>query len=154
MDAPYQWTKQMASHYGGTRNGMIVHWPEGISARGELRHQWHHVIDVLPTVLDAVGIPQPTIVDGAEQQAVEGTAMNYSFDDVDAAERHTTQYFELGGSRGIYHEGWVACAPHRPRPWDLSYPAPALEDDHWELYDTTTDWTQANDLAFAASRAA
>ena len=147
MDAPYQWTKQMASHYGGTRNGMIVHWPEGISARGELRHQWHHVIDVVPTVLDAVGIPQPTIVDGAEQQAVEGTAMNYSFDDVDAAERHTTQYFELGGSRGIYHEGWVACAPHRPRPWDLSYPAPALEDDHWELYDTTTDWTQANDLA-------
>ena len=147
MDAPYQWTKQMASHYGGTRNGTIIHWPTGIGARGEIRHQWHHVIDVLPTILEAAGIPEPAIVDGVQQQSIEGTAMNYSFDAADAADRHTTQYFELGGSRGIYHEGWVACTPHRPRPWDLAYPAPALEDDKWELYDTTTDWTQAHDIS-------
>jgi arylsulfatase A-like enzyme len=147
MDAPYQWTKQMASHYGGTRNGTIVHWPAGIRARGEIRNQWHHVIDVLPTILEAAGIEPPTIVDGVVQQPIEGTAMNYSFDEPTAAERHTTQYFELGGSRGIYHEGWVACTPHRPRPWDFTYPAPALADDAWELYDTTSDWTQAHDLA-------
>ncbi len=149
MDAPYQWMKQMASHYGGTRNGMIVHWPDRIAERGVLRHQWHHVIDVLPTVLEAAGLPQPAIVDGTPQTPIEGVSMAYSFDQPEAPERRKTQYFELGGSRGIYHEGWVACTPHRPRPWDLTYPPPTLEEDVWELYDTSADWTQAHDLAAA-----
>jgi len=148
MDTPYQWVKQVASHYGGTRNGLIVHWPEGIEERGGVRHQWHHVIDVAPTILEAAGLPAPRIVDGAEQMPIEGTPMNYSFADPAAEDRHTTQYFEIGGSRGIYHEGWVACAAHRTSPWNLIDPdTPDLRDDRWELYDTTSDWSQARDLA-------
>src|SRR5579859_2139408 len=145
MDTPYQWWKSVASHYGGTRNGLIVHWPNGIAARNDLRHQWHHVIDVAPTILAAAGLAQPAIVDGVSQIPVQGTAMNYSFDAPDAADRHTTQYFEILGSRGIYHEGWVACAPHGPVYWrDVS---PSLHDDVWELYDTNQDWSQAHNVA-------
>ncbi len=148
MDTPYQWYKQVASHYGGTRNGLIVHWPDAIDERGGLRHQWHHVIDVAPTILAATGLPAPLIVDGAEQMPMHGTAMNYSFDDAGAAERHITQYFEIGGSRGIYHEGWVACTAHRTSPWNFIDPdMPELRDGRWELYDTTTDWSQARDVA-------
>ena len=95
MDTPYQWTKQVASHWGGTRNGTIVHWPNGIKAKGEIRNQFHHVIDVAPTVLEAAGLPQPTFVNGIQQAPIEGVSMAYSFDDEDAAERHTTQYFEM-----------------------------------------------------------
>jgi arylsulfatase A-like enzyme len=148
MDTPYQWLKQVASHYGGTRNGLIVHWPDGIGERGGLRHQWHHVVDIAPTILEAAGLPAPLIVDGAEQQPIDGTPMNYSFDEPGAGDRHTTQYFEIVGNRGIYHDGWVACAVHRKTPWNLSTgEVPPFGDDEWELYDTKTDWTQARDVA-------
>ena len=111
MDTPYQWTKQVASHWGGTRNGTIVHWPNGIEAKGEIRTQFHHVIDVAPTVLDAAGLPEPTFVNGIQQMPLQGVSMAYSFDDAAAAERHETQYFEMFGNRGIYHKGWTAVHP-------------------------------------------
>lgn len=149
MDTPYQWTKQVASHYGGTRNGLVVHWPAGIRARGEVRHQWHHVNDVLPTLLDVAGLPVPETIDGVPQDPLDGVSFAYSFDAPDAPERHTTQYFEMFGNRGIYHEGWTAVAAHKA-PWHpASLETPRFEDDRWELYDTTTDWTQARDLAAA-----
>jgi hypothetical protein len=147
MDTPYQWTKQVASHWGGTRNGTIVRWPDGIEATGELRHQFHHVIDVAPTVLEAAGLPQPIIVHGVQQKPIEGTSMAYSFDDATAPDRHETQYFEMFGNRGIYHQGWTAVTKHKT-PWLLvGEDVPAFDDDVWELYDTRTDWTQARDLA-------
>ena len=113
MNTPYQWTKQVASHFGGTRDGMIVHWPGGTQARGQVRHQWHHVIDVVPTVLDAVGVPHPTTVGGVDQQAIEGTSLRYTFDDPDAPDRRTTQYFEMVGNRGIYAGGWTCPTAER-----------------------------------------
>ena len=116
MDTPYQWTKQVASHWGGTRNGTIVHWPNGIEASGEVRHQFHHVIDVAPTVLEAAGLPEPTTVHGVEQKPIEGVSMRYAFDDAGAAERHETQYFEMFCNRGIYHKGWTAVTRHST-PW-------------------------------------
>lgn len=145
MDTPYQWTKRVASHWGGTRNGLVVHWPRGIEARGELRHQFHHVIDVAPTFLEVAHLPEPRTVNGVGQQPIEGVSMAYSFDDASAAERHETQYFEILGNRGIYHKGWTAVTAHNPpvREW----PRRDFENDHWELYDTNTDWTQAHDLA-------
>jgi arylsulfatase A-like enzyme len=146
MDTPYQWTKQVASHWGGTRNGTVVHWPSGFDARGEIRSQFHHVIDVAPTVLEVAGLPEPSVVDGVEQQPIEGVSMSYSFDDQAAAERHLTQYFEMFCNRGIYHEGWTAITRHST-PWMFHAEMPALADDVWELYDTTTDWSQGHDLA-------
>jgi arylsulfatase A-like enzyme len=148
MDTPYQWTKQVASHWGGTRNGTIVHWPNGIRAKGETRGQFHHVVDVAPTILELAGLPQPLFVDGVQQQPIEGVSMAYSFDDAAAADRHETQYFEMFGNRGIYHKGWTAVTKHRT-PWEAGadkVPC-AFDDDVWELYDTTTDWTQAHDVA-------
>jgi arylsulfatase A-like enzyme len=144
MDTPYQWTKQVASHWGGTRNGTIVAWPKGIAARGEVRDQFAHVIDVAPTVLQAAGIPEPHTVNGVTQRPYEGTAMNYSFDDADAPERHTTQYFEMFGNRAIFHLGWTAVAKHKD-PWLSS--SHGLDDDVWELYNVEEDWTQSHDLA-------
>jgi len=144
MDTPYQWTKQVASHWGGTRNGTIVHWPRGIHARGEVRWQFHHVIDVAPTILECAGLPQPTIVNSIQQQAYEGVSMKYSFDHAAAAERHETQYFEMFVNRGIYHKGWTAVTRHST-PW-LFEPAVAFDDDAWELY-APDDWTQARDIA-------
>src|SRR6476661_10451204 len=144
MDTPYQWTKQVASHWGGTRNGTIVSWPNGIQARGEIRNQFAHAIDVAPTVLEAAGIPEPATVHGVTQRPYEGTAMNYSFDDADAAERHETQYFEMLGNRAIYHKGWTAVAKHKD-PWLAS--DHGLDDDVWELYNIEEDWTQSHDLA-------
>jgi arylsulfatase A-like enzyme len=144
MDTPYQWTKQVASHWGGTRNGTIVHWPAGIEARGEVRSQFHHVIDVAPTVLEAAGLPAPLSVNGVQQRPLEGVSMAYSFDDGAAEDRHTTQYFEMFCNRGIYHEGWTAVTRHST-PWVLTE-MPAFDDDVWELY-APDDWTQANDLA-------
>jgi arylsulfatase A-like enzyme len=143
MDTPYQWTKQIASHWGGTRNGTIIRWPRGIEARGEMRHQFHHVIDVVPTILEAAGIQAPSSVNGIQQAPIEGVSMAYSFEDGDAAERHTTQYFEMFVNRGIYHQGWTAVTRHS-LPWDPT--APALDDDVWELYGPD-DWTQARNLA-------
>jgi arylsulfatase A-like enzyme len=145
MDTPYQWTKQVASHWGGTRNGTIVHWPNGITAKGEIRSQFHHVIDVAPTVLEAAGIPEPATVDGVPQRPIEGVSMAYAFDDADAPGRHETQYFEMFCNRGIYSEGWTAVTRHST-PWIMAA-LPPFEDDVWELYDTTTDWSQAHDLA-------
>ncbi len=147
MDAPYQWTKQIASHWGGTRNGTIVHWPKGIKAKGEIRSQFHHVIDVAPTILEAAGLPQPVSVNGIDQKPYEGVSMLYSFHDAKAADRHETQYFEMNGNRGIYHKGWAAVTKHRT-PWVTGQVGQvAFDDDVWELYDTTKDWTQAHDLA-------
>ncbi|MCP9799338.1 arylsulfatase [Synechococcus sp. RedBA-s] len=147
MDTPYQWTKQVASHFGGTRNGTIVHWPKGIQARGEIRSQFHHVIDVAPTILEAAGLPQPTFVNGVQQRPIEGVSMAYCFNDSKAAERRQTQYFEMAGNRGIYHKGWTAVTRHRT-PWVTGQvKLAAFDDDVWELYDTSTDWTQARDLA-------
>ena len=147
MNTPYQWTKQIASHWGGTRNGTIVHWPKGIQARGELRSQFHHVIDVAPTVLEAAGLPEPVFVNGIQQKPYEGVSMHYSFEDALAAERHETQYFEMIGNRGIYHKGWTAVTKHRT-PWETgAIQTVPFDDDVWELYDTNTDWTQAHDLS-------
>jgi arylsulfatase A-like enzyme len=146
MDTPYQWTKQIASHWGGTRNGTIVHWAKGIKAEGEIRSQFHHVIDVAPTVLEAAGLPEPKTVHGVEQKPLEGVSMRYAFDDAGAAERHGTQYFEMFCNRGIYHEGWTAVTRHST-PWVFTTELPSFADDTWELYDTNTDWSQAHDLA-------
>ncbi len=146
MDTPYQWTKQVASHWGGTRNGTIVHWPSGMKAKGEIRSQFHHVIDVAPTVLEAAGLPEPTVVDGVSQKPIEGVSMTYSFDDAGAADRRTTQYFEMFCNRGIYHEGWAAVTRHST-PWVMAANLPAFDADVWELYDTSTDWSQRHDLA-------
>jgi arylsulfatase len=145
MNTPYQWTKQVASHWGGTRNGTIVHWPKGIKAKGEIRSQFHHVIDVAPTVLEAAGIPEPVSVEGIHQDPLEGVSMLYSFNDAKAAERHETQYFEMFGNRGIYHKGWTAVTKH-VTPWIQGKSIP-LDDDVWELYDTSKDWSQAKDLS-------
>jgi arylsulfatase A-like enzyme len=144
MDTPYQWTKQVASHWGGTRNGTIVHWPNGIEAKGEVRSQFHHVIDVAATVLDVAGLPEPTHVHGIEQMPLHGVSVRPTFDSASAPERRTTQYFEMFCNRGIYHEGWTAVTRHST-PWVMTE-VPPLEDDVWELYGPD-DWTQAHDLA-------
>lgn len=147
MNTPFQWTKQVASHWGGTRNGTVVHWPKGIKAKGEVRSQFHHVIDVAPTILEAAGLPEPVSVDGITQDPIEGVSMLYSFNDAKAAEQHETQYFEMFGNRGLYHKGWTAVTKHRT-PWaELNGKPPAFDDDVWELYDTTKDWSQARNLA-------
>jgi arylsulfatase A-like enzyme len=145
-DTPYQWTKQVASHWGGTRNGTIVHWPKGIEAKGEIRSQFCHVIDVAPTVLEVAGIPQPTTVNSVQQAPMEGISMAYSFDDARAQERHDLQYFEMFCNRGIYHNGWSAVTRHST-PWMVQAKLPAFDDDVWELYDGSKDWSQAHDLA-------
>ncbi|MGW3472655.1 arylsulfatase [Saccharopolyspora sp. NPDC000995] len=148
MNTPYQWTKQVASHFGGTRDGMVVHWPRGIAERGGVRHQFHHVIDIVPTVLEAAGIPHPVEVDGVAQQPIEGTSMLYSFNAVEAPDRHRLQYFEMVGNRGIYRDGWMAVTRHGT-PWEMVQgdQRRSFDDDVWELYDTTADWTQARDIS-------
>ena len=146
-DTPFMWTKQMPSNYGGTRNGMIVSWPKGIKATNEIRAQWHHVIDVAPTVLEAASLPEPKSVNGTVQSPIEGGSMLYSFDKPDAKSTHTTQYFEIFGNRAIYHDGWFAGTVHRA-PWE-KVPRQKLTEDKWELYDTTKDFSLANDLAAA-----
>lgn len=147
MNTPFQWTKQVASHFGGTRDGMVVHWPDGVEERGGIRDQFHHVIDVMPTILDVAGIPQPTTVDGIAQKPIEGTSMRYTFNDAGAADRRTLQYFEMVGNRGIYHEGWMAVTRHGT-PWEMVQTGRKyFDDDVWELYDTNVDWTQARDIS-------
>ena len=146
MDTPYQWTKQIASHWGGTRTGTIVQWPAGIRTKGEVRNQFHHLIDVAPTILEAAGLPEPTFVEGVQQEPIEGTSMLYSFNDGSAPDQHTIQYFEIFGNRGVYVDGWTAVTRHSI-PWELTAESTPFNDDVWELYDTNTDWTQAHDLA-------
>ena len=144
-DTPFTWTKAVASNYGGTRNGMVVHWPRGFRGRGELRSQWHHVIDLAPTILEAAGLPEPKRVDGIAQTPMEGVSLLYTFGDARAKDRHTTQYFEIVGNRAIYHDGWFAGTVHKAV-WE-NVPRATLEDDRWELYDTRKDFSLANDLA-------
>jgi len=144
MDTPYQWTKQIASHWGGTRNGTVVHWPSGIDATGEIRQQFHHVIDIAATVLDVAGLPHPQEVNGVAQQPIHGVSMRYSFDDPSAEDARDTQYFEMFVNRGIYHQGWTAVTRHSI-PWELGE-NPDIADDVWELY-SPDDWTQSNDIA-------
>ncbi len=144
-DTPFSWTKQVASNYGGTRTGMIVHWPKGIKAKNEVRSQWHHVIDVAPTILEAAGLPEPRSVNGTVQTPMDGVSMMYSFDNAKAPDRHKTQYFEIFGNRAIYQDGWFAGTIHRA-PWEAD-PRRALKDDIWELYDTRKDFSLANNLA-------
>jgi arylsulfatase len=145
FDTPYQWTKQMASDHGGTKVGMAIRWPRGIKSKGELRTQFHHVIDVAPTILEAARLPEPKVVNGTPQRPMDGVSMAYSFDDAGAKERHTTQYFEMFGNRAIYHEGWFARTTHKA-PWEPK-PRRALADDVWELYDTRADFSLVDDLA-------
>jgi arylsulfatase A-like enzyme len=147
MDTPYQWTKQVASHWGGTRNGTVVHWPNGFSARGEVRAQFSHVIDIAATVLDAAGLPAPTFVHGVQQMPLHGRSMVPSFDDPAAPEHRETQYFEMFVNRGIYHRGWTAVTRHSI-PWVGAAELPAYDNDVWELY-APEDWTQAHDLSEA-----
>ena len=144
-DTPFMWTKQMANNYGGSRNGMIVAWPKRIQAANQVRSQWHHVIDVAPTVLEAANLPEPKSVNGTVQSPIEGVSMVYSFDKPDAKSTHTTQYFEIFGNRAIYHDGWFAGTVHRAA-WE-KVPRQKLQDDPWELYDTSKDFSLANDLA-------
>jgi arylsulfatase len=128
-------------------HGTVVRWPRGIEARGEVRSQFHHVIDVAPTILEAAGLPQPTFVNGMQQHPIEGVSMMYSFINADAADQHDTQYFEMFGNRGVYHKDWTAATRHQT-PWLLgSQKPPAFDDDVWELDNTEKDWSQANDLS-------
>ena len=144
-DTPFTWTKQVASSFGGTRNGMVIHWPKRIKAKGEVRQQFHHVIDIAPTVLEAAGLPEPKVVNGTKQVPIEGVSMVYTFDHAKANSRHQTQYFEILGNRAIYHEGWLAGTVHRA-PWDFK-PTTTLDNDTWELYDSRSDFSLANNLA-------
>lgn len=148
MCTPFQWTKQMASHFGGTRNAMVVSWPKGIAAKGELRTQFHHVIDITPTILDVCGVTAPSSVNGVTQKPIEGVSMAYTFADAKVKSQRTKQYFELASNRAIYFDGWVACTTPVGAPWDS---AGATVDEitgyKWELYDTSKDFSQANDLA-------
>jgi len=146
-DTPFMWTKQIPSNYGGTRNGLIISWPKRIKAANQVRSQWHHVIDVAPTVLEAAGLPEPKSVNGVVQSPIEGVSMLYSFDQPAAKSTHTTQYFEIFGNRAIYHDGWFAGTIHRA-PWE-KVPRQKLQEDKWELYDTRQDFSLANDLAAA-----
>jgi arylsulfatase len=145
-DTPFQWTKQVASHFGGTRNPLVIRWPARIkNAHGEVRSQFTHVIDVAPTVLEAAGLPEPIMVDGAKQRPMDGTSMVYTFDDPRAKERHTTQYFEMFGNRAIYKDGWIAATRHSI-PWIMAK-LPPFDQDKWELYHVDEDFSEANDLA-------
>ncbi len=146
MNSPLQWTKQVASHWGGTRNGTIVHWPAGITEKGGIREQFTHVIDIAPTILEAAGLPEPMMVNGVQQAPIEGTSMLYAFNEPDAPERHDLQYFEMFGNRGIYHKGWSAVTKHKT-PWVMvGGTLPAFDDDVWELYDGNNDYSQAHNL--------
>ena len=149
-NTPFMWTKQVASNFGGTRNPLVVSWPAGIKAKGEIRSQFQHVIDMAPTVLEAAGIPEPKTVNGVAQTPMEGVSMVYTFDDAKAADRHKTQYFEIFGNRAIYHDGWVAATVHKA-PWEAS-PRRKLADDVWELYNVNEDFSESTDLAASRTR--
>jgi arylsulfatase A-like enzyme len=145
MDAPFTWTKQVGSDFGGTRNGMVIHWPNGIKAKGEIRNQFGHVIDIAPTIYEISGIPSPKVVNGIQQDPIEGTSLAYSFNEGSAAETHQVQYFEMFGNRGVYQNGWLARTIHRA-PW-LPKPPQTLQEDKWELYNSNEDFSLSHDLA-------
>jgi len=147
VDAPFQWTKTIGSHFGGTRNGLVVSWPKGIRARGETRTQFHHVIDIVPTILEVCGVPAPDVVDGIRQQPIDGVSMVPTFHDASARERRTTQYFELLGNRAIYHDGWMANTTPKVPPWEMMSPEGSPLDYEWELYHIEEDFSQAVNLA-------
>ncbi len=150
FDTPYQWTKEVASFFGGTRNGMAMAWPARIKDKGGIRNQFHHVIDIVPTILEAAGLPEPAMVNGIAQKPIEGTSMVYTWDKANAPDRRTTQYFEMFGSRAIYQDGWIASAPPVITPWVLTMTGATkdvMNRFKWELYDLNKDWTQSKDLA-------
>ena len=147
MDAPMQWTKQVASHFGGSRNGMVISWPARIKDRGSLRSQFCHVIDIVPTIYEAAGITPPTVMDGVQQKPLEGVSLVYTFDNANAPTRHSTQYFELVGNRAIYKDGWMASTTPLRLPWVTIGFEPNPDDFKWELYNINEDFSQANNLA-------
>ncbi|MDD5200251.1 MAG: arylsulfatase, partial [Terrimicrobiaceae bacterium] len=149
FDTPFKWTKQIASHFGGTRQGLAISWPGHITDLGGIRTQFHHIIDIVPTILEATGIKAPITVDGIQQKPIEGVSMAYTFPKANAGapSTRTTQYFEMIANRGIYHDGWYACTTPPHGPWILNAPLPAPKDYKWELYDLTKDYSQADDLA-------
>jgi arylsulfatase len=145
FDAPFTWTKQVATSFGGTRNGAAIRWPKGFRARNETRSQFHHVIDIAPTILEAARLPEPKVVNGTPQTPIEGVSMMYTFDAPKAPDRHRTQYFEILGNRAIYHDGWLAGTVHKA-PWERE-PRRPLQEDVWELYDVRKDFSLIDDLA-------
>ena len=147
MDTPFQWTKQVASHFGGTRNGMVISWPKGTKQTGEVRSQFSSVIDIVPTILEATGVRAPTMINGVKQTPIEGKSLVYTFDDAKAPTRHTTQYFEMFANRGIYQDGWMANTTPLKMPWVNLGPAFNPDDFQWELYHVAEDFSQANNLA-------
>ncbi len=153
MDTPFQWTKQIASHYGGTRNAMVISWPARIKDRGGIRSQWHHTIDIVPTILDVCGMQAPSVVNGVTQKPIEGVSMAYSFDNAKSPPARHTQYFEMFGNRAIYHDGWLACTTPKSAPWeDVTIVPEAAKQDviigsKWELYHVTEDFSQAANVA-------
>jgi arylsulfatase len=150
MDTPFQWTKQVASHFGGTRNDLVISWPKRIKQTGEIRSQFCHVIDLVPTILEAAGVKEPTMINGVKQTPIEGTSLVYSFDNAKAPTHHKTQYFEMLGNRGIYHDGWMASTTPLRLPWAKAAPGAAginPDDFQWELYHVAEDFSQANNLA-------
>jgi len=149
FDTPFKWTKQIASHFGGTRQGLAISWPGHIDDVGGIRTQFHHVIDIVPTILEAAGIPAPETVNGIQQKPIEGVSMAYTFKkaNANAPSTRTTQYFEMIANRGIYHDGWYACTTPPHGPWILNAPLPPPEDYKWELYHLSEDYSQFNDLA-------
>jgi arylsulfatase A-like enzyme len=144
--SPFQWMKQVASHFGGTRNPVVISWPKRITDHGGLRSQFHHLIDIVPTILDVAGIPEPRTVNGVVQKPIEGISMAYTWDDAGAEGRRTTQYFEMMGNRALYHNGWVAGCRHGKLPWQTTGSA-SFDNDTWELYNIEEDFSRAHDLA-------
>jgi arylsulfatase A-like enzyme len=147
MDTPFQWTKQVASHFGGTRNGMCLSWPNRIKANHEIRSQFTHVIDIVPTILEAVGVQAPLILNGTTQKPLEGVSMAYTFDDAKAPTRHNTQYFEIAANRGLYKDGWMASTTPSRLPWQVTGVEPDPDDFPWELYNVSQDFSQSRNLA-------
>jgi arylsulfatase len=144
-NTPFTWTKQVASNFGGTRNGMVCHWPAGIKSKGQVRDQFHHVVDLAPTVFEAAKVPAPKEVNGVKQLPIEGVSMAYSFDAPEAPDRRKTQYFEIAGNRAVYHDGWFAGTIHKA-PWE-AMPRHPLTDDVWELYHVENDFSMSKNLA-------
>ncbi|MCI0408941.1 MAG: sulfatase-like hydrolase/transferase, partial [Acidobacteria bacterium] len=147
MDTPFQWTKQVASHFGGTRNGLVISWPARIKDKGGIRTQFHHVIDIAPTILEATGLQMPFMLNGVPQSPVEGVSMVYTFNDTKVASRHRMQYFEMLGNRAIYNDGWIAATTPPTPPWSAVGGKVAIEDYKWELYNITDDFSEAVNLA-------